>query len=91
MSSIYSQGKSTITHNLNSQEIESWKPSKGMEQNISLKTGKTFVCDDKILKFTKSYPASSQVEYLHLQTEIDLLLQELQTLKQKKLIDDKFE
>jgi hypothetical protein len=33
----------------------------------------------------KSYQADQQVKYLHLQAEIEVLLQQLQTLKQKKL------
>lgn len=33
----------------------------------------------------QSYPVPSQVEYLHLQAEIEVLWQQLQTLKQQKL------
>ena len=35
-------------------------------------------------KMTKHYPADQQVKYLHLQAEIEVLLQELQTIKQHK-------
>jgi hypothetical protein len=37
-------------------------------------------------KLMKVYQADQQVKYLHLEAEIDLLLQELQTLKQQKLL-----
>ncbi|MGK7934918.1 MAG: hypothetical protein AB4206_03805 [Xenococcaceae cyanobacterium] len=35
-------------------------------------------------KVAKCYQADQQVKYLHLQAEIEVLLQELQTLKQQK-------
>ena len=35
-------------------------------------------------KMTRCYQADQQVKYLHLQAEIEVLLQELQTLKQQK-------
>ncbi|MGK7874151.1 MAG: hypothetical protein AB4426_12810 [Xenococcaceae cyanobacterium] len=41
--------------------------------------------DPRIKKLMKSYQADQQVKYLHLQAEIDVLLQELQTLKQQRL------
>jgi hypothetical protein len=37
-------------------------------------------------RLTKFYPADQQVKYLHLQAEIEVLLQELQTIKEQKLI-----
>jgi hypothetical protein len=37
-------------------------------------------------RLTKFYQADQQVKYLHLQAEIEVLLQELQTLKEQKLI-----
>jgi hypothetical protein len=38
------------------------------------------------VKLMKVYQADQQLKYLHLEAEIDLLLQELQTLKQQKLL-----
>jgi hypothetical protein len=38
------------------------------------------------VKLMKVYQADQQVKYLHLEAEIDLLLQELQNLKQQKLL-----
>lgn len=35
-------------------------------------------------KMTKCYQADQQVKYLYLQAEIEVLLQELQTIKQQK-------
>lgn len=40
------------------------------------------------IKLMKIYQADQQVKYLHLQAEVELLLQELQSLKQKKLLDN---
>lgn len=37
-------------------------------------------------RLTKCYQADQQVKYLHLQAEIEVLLQELQTIKEQKLI-----
>jgi hypothetical protein len=39
------------------------------------------------IKLMKIYQVDQQVKYLHLEAEINLLLQELQTLKQKKILD----
>lgn len=36
------------------------------------------------MKLMKYYQAEQQVKYLHLQAEIDVLLQQLQTLKQQR-------
>lgn len=49
------------------------------------------VTDDasRLKQLMQSYQAPQQVEYLHLQTEIELLHQELQTLKQQKGLDNK--
>ncbi|MEA5510289.1 aspartate kinase [Crocosphaera sp. UHCC 0190] len=38
--------------------------------------------DNQMKQVRKSYQAVQQVKYLHLQAEIDVLLQQLQTLKQ---------
>lgn len=40
-------------------------------------------------QMAKCYQADQQVKYLHLQAEIDLLWQQLQTLKQQKQILEK--
>lgn len=40
---------------------------------------------NQILQLTKAYQADQQVKYLHLQAEIDVLLQEVQALKQREL------
>lgn len=37
----------------------------------------------KLQKMLKCYPADRQVKYLHLQAEIDVLIQQLQTLKRQ--------
>ncbi|GAB4228737.1 MAG: hypothetical protein Kow0049_09950 [Stanieria sp.] len=37
-------------------------------------------------RLTKCYQADQQVKYLHLQAEIEVLLQELQTIKEQKLV-----
>ena len=39
-------------------------------------------------KVAKCYQADQQVKYLHLQAEIEVLLQELQTLKQQKYVSE---
>lgn len=63
--------------------------SETTETNLSVsellaKNGK----EDNLLaiKLMKIYQADQQVKYLHLQAEIELLLQELQSLKQQKLL-----
>ncbi len=38
--------------------------------------------DNQMMKVRETYPVIQQVKYLHLQAEIDVLLQQLQTLKQ---------
>ncbi len=35
-------------------------------------------------RMLKCYPADRQVKYLHLQAEIDVLIQQIQTLKKQK-------
>ncbi|NJK46846.1 hypothetical protein HC931_00265 [Candidatus Gracilibacteria bacterium] len=40
--------------------------------------------DATLMKLMKAYQAEAQVKYLHLQAEIEVLLQQLQTLKQQK-------
>ena len=39
-------------------------------------------------QMAKCYQADQQVKYLHLQAEIEVLLQELQTLKQQKYLSE---
>ncbi|WP_013322074.1 hypothetical protein [Gloeothece verrucosa] len=63
--------------------------SRESRQNHSLEslvhTSKTtFGEDPHLTKVMQSYQAAQQVEYLHLQAEIEVLLQQLQTLKQKR-------
>jgi uncharacterized lipoprotein YajG len=41
--------------------------------------------DERVQQLMKSYQADQQVKYLHLQAEIEVLLQELQTLKRYSL------
>jgi hypothetical protein len=63
--------------------------SKKAETNLSnnellLKNGKQ---DNPFTtKLMKIYQADQQVKYLHLQAEVELLLQELQSLKQQKIL-----
>ena len=38
--------------------------------------------DNQMKKVRETYPVVQQVKYLHLQAEIDVLLQQLQTIKQ---------
>jgi hypothetical protein len=40
--------------------------------------------ESQLMKIMKSYQAAQQVQYLHLQAEIDVLLQQLKTLKHQK-------
>jgi hypothetical protein len=39
------------------------------------------------IKAMKTYQADQQVKYLHLQAEIDMLLQQLQSIKQQRLLE----
>lgn len=38
---------------------------------------------EKLQRMLQCYPADRQVKYLHLQAEIDVLIQQLQSLKKK--------
>ncbi|MGK7939101.1 MAG: aspartate kinase [Crocosphaera sp.] len=38
--------------------------------------------DNQMKQVRKAYPVAQQVKYLHLEAEIDVLLQQLKTLKQ---------
>ena len=38
--------------------------------------------ENRMMKVRETYSVTQQVKYLHLQAEIDVLLQQLQTLKQ---------
>lgn len=40
--------------------------------------------DDRLLKLTQSYQADQQVKYLHIEAEIEVLLQQLQNLSKQK-------
>ncbi|MDJ0576720.1 MAG: hypothetical protein QNJ65_16320 [Xenococcaceae cyanobacterium MO_234.B1] len=40
--------------------------------------------ESKLRKMTQCYQAAQQVKYLHLQAEIDALIQQLQALKHQK-------
>ena len=40
--------------------------------------------ESKLRKMTQCYQADQQVKYLHLQAEIDVLIQQLQSLKHQK-------
>lgn len=39
----------------------------------------------QLAKLMQSYQADQQLKYLHLQAEVEVLLQQLQTLKQRRL------
>ena len=47
---------------------------------------KTNIYQSSLKQMAKCYQADQQVKYLHLQAEVDVLLQQLQTLKQQKQI-----
>lgn len=49
-------------------------------------TGQTSVSQLNVQQMTKHYQADQQVKYLHLQAEIEVLLQQLTTLKQQQEI-----
>ncbi len=53
----------------------------------SVRNHSTVVTDDpRLMKLMKSiYQADQQVKYLHLQAEVETLLQQLQTLKKQRL------
>jgi hypothetical protein len=62
------------------------RPS-SQESKDSVYSRKSSTVDSKdatLMKLMKSYQAEAQVKYLHLQAEIEVLLQQLQTLKQQK-------
>ena len=40
--------------------------------------------DARLMKLMKSYQADQQVKYLHLQAEVEVLLQQLQTIQLKQ-------
>lgn len=62
---------STITSS-QSQESTTTKPMAQLEADRA-----------KLQKMLQCYPADRQVKYLHLQAEIDVLIQQLQTLKRQ--------
>ncbi len=49
-------------------------------------TAETSVSQFNLQQMTKHYQADQQVKYLHLQAEIEVLLQQLTTLKQQQEI-----
>ena len=53
--------------------------------NSAVNQGPISSNDARLRQFMKSYQADQQLKYLHLQAEIEVLLQELQTLKQQRL------
>ncbi|MBF2021162.1 MAG: hypothetical protein IGR93_13900 [Hydrococcus sp. C42_A2020_068] len=56
------------------------------ESSVSSRGSLATVSDNaSLMKLMKSYQADQQVEYLHLQAEIEVLFQQLQALKQQKL------
>jgi hypothetical protein len=46
---------------------------------------KTTIEHPQLAKLMQSYQADQQLKYLHLQAEVEVLLQQLQTLKQRRL------
>ncbi|HEY9637042.1 MAG TPA: hypothetical protein V6D14_26820 [Coleofasciculaceae cyanobacterium] len=64
--------------------IDSPRPIRGSQSAIARST---FITDDpRLMKLMKSiYQADQQVKYLHLQAEVESLLQRLQTLKRQRL------
>ena len=46
--------------------------------------GKVEDTESRLKKMTQCYQADQQVKYLHLQAEIDVLIQQLQSLKHQK-------
>jgi hypothetical protein len=54
------------------------------EPNLAANTQRS-----RVQSMPKCYQADQQVKYLHLQAEIDVLWQQLQTLKQDKLSSQK--
>ncbi len=59
------------------------------EQNSTDSISSSHSSQSSSKQIAKCYQADRQVKFLHLQAEIDLLLQELQTLKQQKEITAK--
>ena len=44
----------------------------------------SFSKDERILKLIESYERSQQIKYLYLEAEIDLLLQQLESIQQQR-------
>ena len=59
-----------------SSETSETNPNRSQNQSLGVKDR-----DNQMMKVKKAYPVVQQVKYLHLQAEIDVLLQQLQTLK----------
>ncbi|WP_407658307.1 hypothetical protein [Lusitaniella coriacea] len=53
-----------------------------MPANSGFSNGVT--ANSQMTKLAKSYQADQQLKYLHLQAEVEVLLQQLQSLKQKR-------
>jgi hypothetical protein len=55
------------------------------DSSVSSRRDSAVASDDAtLMKLMKTYQAEAQVKYLHLQAEIEVLLQKLRNLKQKK-------
>jgi hypothetical protein len=52
-----------------------------MTTTLLSKSSTSIERQESIAKLTKAYQADQQVKYLHLQAEIEVLLQQLQTVK----------
>ncbi|MEW6492968.1 MAG: hypothetical protein AB1589_10745 [Cyanobacteriota bacterium] len=61
-----------------------------VEYSLATKSPKTAGAEDpRVITLMKSlYQADQQVKYLHLQAEVDSLLQHLQILKQQRISSD---
>jgi hypothetical protein len=71
---------------MTSQTISSQSSTRESSESPASRSSSAIISDDSsLIKVMKSYQADQQVKYLHLQAEIEVLLQQLQTLKQKKL------
>jgi len=58
--------------------------AKKPEVTLSRTTNSIEVNRANLQRMLKCYPADRQVKYLHLQAEIDVLIQHLQTIKKQK-------
>jgi hypothetical protein len=71
---------------MTSQTISSQSSTRESSESPASRSRSAIISDDSsLIKVMKAYQADQQVKYLHLQAEIEVLLQQLQTLKQQKL------